>query len=977
MLRRMRMSYLVPLLLLATILGAAEPDQILGADAIVAALSAPAAKVSANAAARPTQVEVDAFAAQPEHTAAAWLALASRWNGSRDEASATIDRLLAALPAPAQWPALRIGLADLGKPGVGKVSRSAKQQAAGWNLLATALSPERGPREQALKAAQAVLDPNDEWTLRGVRELLIDGEDDPTLTLQAVEKQLAIASQSDHPNVVLPDLVALLNEEKALPMVRAALVLPFSDFEVRGTRTRALATREALALIDALKAAPWSLITGAESLALFEALEKRFPAQPKNRNPWQRQQAEARYLTQLIAAGRTADALKRIESVGDKKDALLSRLPLNELAENRPVELTNTIRDLLKKEPQRPLWNLYAQLAAQLGRADEIKTMVHTYGNEAAKQGQLVNLLLAADELEPAIAALRAGLVPPPAVPKVELKNDQPKQAEANPEVVPGDVAADDGMPDEIRDGMPSSARTCAQRLLVLGTVLERQDLVTEAVQAFGRLPAEASSQWGSDGWMRTHLLQRAGYAGLAEKLLLEELKLPPANRWEQGHPMALSCLVRLYHALGRHADVVTLVSKVDQWGAADLREVASGYDSHEGIPPLAAIVGDSFASVGKVDEAHRCALLALDQAPTSDAGYALLLKLDGAQAKPLLERLRRRDILEERPVLWLAQVALDAGALPEAERLAREAIAIDPSDGDQGPGDRMRDRAILAVVLERLGRNDEATPLRTALAAIRQGERADVFLRAGLAVRAAEGYIASEKILDRTYCVQSRLAVTLAKLGRNEEAAVHFRRAFELMPKAFGRRESHCFGCEGVFSGVDARKIADQVFTAMVASDPKNPRHQYLLGYLRAEQEHYAEAAASFRAAIQLDPDYYSAIEQLLRLDEHLRLPRAERQALIFSLARMDPGTQHSDWQIEQVSDLAALYNVLAVNADALCVAPEKIIALTLPAKATADEGRNVRSSQFGSANMHSLGVVMASHPLLQAAGQLIDRDW
>ena len=946
----MRTILIVPALLFAVCAGAAEPEALRGATALLADLAKPAAAATTAeaSAGRPTRSELLAFAARADRDAAGWLALAGRWHLASGPDSGEANLLFAALPAPATWPALISGLQTLAAAPA--TNDRSKRRAAAWGLLAATLAGDHAAQRAALNSACETLD-DDPWTLRGADDALIDAEDDPQAVVQAVQKRLVAAVGEKEAQVTLPDLVALVGEERAAPVVRSALALTFGDFTVHGKRTSALAVREATARLATLAAPPWSLVEGPDSLALFEGLEKRFPATDKKhgRSDWRRRHAAAAYLTQLIAAGRTAEALARIEQAGEQANILLAELPVDQLAEKRPVELCDLLRGLLQKDPHRPLWRIYAQLAAQLGRSDELQTMIHDHAAAADTQQQLVELLLAADEIDGALNALRGQLAAPAAVAKT---------------------------PDDEEDGHDEAKTPPAEaalKLLMLGEVLSRPELIDEACTALAGLPATAGNEWSSGGTTRTLALQRTGHAAFAERLLAAELTLPAANEWiGNAKPQILAALVRLYAAVDRPADAVTILTQADRWGDEDLRAISDGSDAHSGVPPLAVIAGQALAAVGKSDEARRCALLALDQEPGCDAAYALLLRLDPTGAPAVFARLQRRDALEERPLIWQAQALLDAGKAGEAEALARQAMLIDPSDGDEGPGDRMRARAVLADALEKLGRSDEAKPLRTAITAIRTAEQADRLLRVGLATRATAGYRASEAILDRTYCVQSRLAVTLAKLGRNVEAAVHFRRAFELMPQAFGRRESHCFGCEGVFGGTDARRIADEVFSALAAKDPKNPRVAYLQGYLRGEEERYSESADAYRRAIALDPDYYNALHHLLELDEQIRLPRAERQQLTLALARLSPRDAGS-WNAGQVSDLAALYSLLAERSADLKVSAGPVLAL---AKPKSDEpNRHIYHSRTDeSGDPATPGAQLAAHPLLQAVANLLN---
>ena len=83
-------------------------------------------------------------------------------------------------------------------------------------------------------------------------------------------------------------------------------------------------------------------------------------------------------------------------------------------------------------------------------------------------------------------------------------------------------------------------------------------------------------------------------------------------------------------------------------------------------------------------------------------------------------------------------------------------------------------------------------------------------------------------------------------------------------MPESFGRVESHCFGCEGVFHGELAQNIAEKVFGELAAKTPDKPQVHYLLGYLREEQGRYQEALPELQKAVKLDPDYLNAWKHL-----------------------------------------------------------------------------------------------------------------
>ena len=56
-------------------------------------------------------------------------------------------------------------------------------------------------------------------------------------------------------------------------------------------------------------------------------------------------------------------------------------------------------------------------------------------------------------------------------------------------------------------------------------------------------------------------------------------------------------------------------------------------------------------------------------------------------------------DRFQARPLIWKASALLNAGKVNEAEAAIKKAISIDPSDGEQGRGNRMRAYAVLAIV--------------------------------------------------------------------------------------------------------------------------------------------------------------------------------------------------------------------------------------------------------------------------------------
>ena len=174
----------------------------------------------------------------------------------------------------------------------------------------------------------------------------------------------------------------------------------------------------------------------------------------------------------------------------------------------------------------------------------------------------------------------------------------------------------------------------------------------------------------------------------------------------------------------------------------------------------------------------------------------------------------------------------------------------------------------VLAEIYAAEGNEERAGFFTEVTRSIREGEMADEYLYAGLVSEAVTRYREALGHFEDAYCLQSRLAKTLAQQGKMEEAQVHFEKAFELMPVSFGPVESHCFGCEGIFEEKISREIAERVFKKFIADNPDNPRTYYLLGMVYQQKGQPDEAFGYFLEAFNRDPFYYNCA---LKIEDYL----------------------------------------------------------------------------------------------------------
>jgi len=499
--------------------------------------------------------------------------------------------------------------------------------------------------------------------------------------------------------------------------------------------------------------------------------------------------------------------------------------------------------------------------------------------------------------------------------------------------------------------------------------------------------------------------LDELGRGPEAEAILATDLttvvaRKVPQRRFgyeRQSAAPVLTALARLYHRAGRHADVLKLYNDAPYWGVKDLADLnlnfqtvdlerlMPSYSYQHVTVPVGFYCAAAMAKTGRAAEGRKLLDPLFDQSPGCDQLYELLLSIDGANALTALEALFARDQFEERPLIWKAHWLRTHQRMEEAEQAARKAIATDPTDGEQGPSDRIRAYAELAKIRAARGDTNETRTLRAVVQSVQLAERADQFHAAGLLKRAVALYEDSLGHFADAYCIHARRAVQMSDLGQHALAEEHYRRAYELMPAQFGRMESYCFGCERAFDGERAQGIAQKVFTELARKTPNKPQVHYLLGYLREEQGRYSEALASYRTAVKLDPDYFNAWQRIENIRSHVLQSAPERDAVVFNLIRLDLLHRHANPSFETVTDLAALRRNLSIAASKRPPKPERLYPLSA-SKAEIEKleaqntGENLEREMYSESIMRESNETtpnkaIAQNGFVRAALQLLSR--
>lgn len=815
-----------------------------------------------------------------------------------------VPSMLASLPPPSAWRAFRQEAAQ-------RAARTpADREALGLRFLAELLAGDHAAAHASLDALDKLFAdlPADEresarMELVRARAGITTAYGSATDIAAGFELQLRAGGEL-YGYIEAPDLVGLVGEQRATALLTQAIA---GDSMIRiqsGDATRKLARRLALENIGNMRVAQWQLADSVDSAALYEAIEKRFdpasatPARtdesaPQPNRDYRSTEATAWYFLASVIAGKQSDAERALVRMSRGSSVYVPRDAVQALRRAGQDEaLYRFLHAQLERRPEIGAWDLYIQQAAYTGHsADSLALIEKILARKSLPEFltadlkvRRVSALLAADKIDPAADGLRSLLAKPPTRGESTL------------------TARYDAAIKAAALGRLTGRRALTD--LGLQFALAAAQVVPESEEG-GRSNIDTQAMWRE--------LRKAGRASEVQALAVADLAkvlgrtgfqaLAPPSPAEQS---ALVELAGIWSAAGNHTEVLRLLEQSTRWSVKDAGALLAHADSEK--LPLGVMIARALQAGGDNEGALRVARATVSQLPGVDAGYELLATLDPA-APATFDALFARDQFEERPLIWKAVVQLKAGATADAETTIRRAISIDPSDGEQGVNDRMRAYAVLSDILKRKGDDTSAATYAKAVQAIRISETADSYYEAGMYERAFKGYREALEHFSDAYCIQSRLAVQLSKVGRRTEALEHYRRAYELMPDSFGRVESHCFGCESVFQGAEAQSLAEQVFTDVVRKSPAKAQAYYLLAYLREQQDRPADAVQPLRQAVSLDPQYLNAWAHLNQVGARTWIDPAELDIARLKLLELDPLRRHAQYDLKTVGDLPGLW--------------------------------------------------------------------
>lgn len=915
----------------------------------------------------------------PQEAADRWLQLYDRFRMLPPEALTPEQRIFAArnsdrlslativgaLPPPPAWQALKTRV--LARPAKHGDAREAVVR-----VLMHLLTEDFPALEKGLADLKADATLNGDRAtatlLRGLslnrRQGIAQGREAIADAFDAYLQSLKVKRPEGRIAINVPDLVALVGEKRTAESIGTAISVPGLILSVpAGGATLEVAKRVALANSHKLIDAQWNLITDVDDIELYEAMERRFPDSAKKeksapdifrdaeRNVYRentdndaRRRARIAYLLGLVARNRIHDAIEHARRMDaqdfEKRDFRKRWQSFDKL--KHAEGLHRFCKTLLDGRPEVPLWKQCGIVSAGLGKADELLAIVQAalrkpgLGIEArlAMRERQVDLLLATDRVDDALATLNTAL-----------------------------GTDDRGETPQARIAATKLKVRLAQRLCALGRLLERTDLIrrSEAIliaalkhdgsRAEGFENSFADVQ-GSDSPMTTlidALIEIGDFAraedvvtaAMRTTLAARELNGPPqvrdaslANGILSGH---LVRLAEIYDRAGRPADVLLLLEKSAWWGAEDLIDIA---DRH---PILSSIAARALRAAGRNDEALAVLDSHLRGNPADDSAYAILTEILGPASLPRLDALYAGDRFEERPLIWKAHLLHKAGKLDEAEVVARQALKIDPTDGEQKAGDRGRGYVVLAGILRAKGKADDAAFFDGVVKAVRIAEKGDKLTDAGLIQRSLASYEEASWIFADAYCIQWRLAERLSALGNLAAAKKHYEIAFERMPEQFGRVAHFCFGCEGVFTHQQSVSVAETVLTTLAVNTPRKPQVQYLLGQLRQAQGRKADSYRHFRAAAEIDPEYLDAWKESYALRDDVFLDQGESDDIALRMLGLDPRGRHVRVDRGEIFALKALWSLYETSARNRVALPKALLPLAASKQAIETISRQV----------------------------------
>lgn len=712
----------------------------------------------------------------------------------------SVQELIVALPSSDAWPVLKEMVEDKAD-----LNKTPDLRFTVLRLIMDMLNSDAEGMDREIKSVNAWIKNNESarYYMGQLENLAtfqskLEGRDPSQETMKAFEALVATLeknSDSGGSQVRIPSLVPLVGEDRARELIIRLLMIPGLELQMSSDpETAKLVRKTALANVDKLPAPPWSLVDSVDAVELYAALDKKFrtgeSATPEtsvtgmsqfgyynlNSYDYSKETANGYYIFGLLVHGRAAEAIAAVDRL--KMDAEGFDLNYGLLQEVLDRISAQTVFDfldqVLRNHFELEWWSMYVDVGIQAEQSDKvIKKLQEVRSlNDLSPQtrriveSSLRKCLLAVGRVDEGLEILRT-MADSPEDASPEAASDQSRRMDA------------------------------AKSMFKIGKLMKNDTVMNEGLDRMEALIEASMKDKNSESYLNfsyyayeyVECLIELGRLEQAESFLLTALKNvlrqnpeKEYGRWQsyRENSSYLVQLVEIYYQANRPEDVLFLLDSSPWWGVTDIM-----YVSDIDIPVYTAW---ALHKTGRDDEAAEILKPYIFQRPDHDPAYELLCEVLGQDASDFFDSLYERDRFEERPLIWKAETYRRAGDLDTAETVIRQALKVDPTDGEQPAGSRVYAYKVLADILKAKGNDQDGNFFYSVVKSVRLAEHGDELLDAGLVSMSLEAYEEAAVFFADAYCVQWRLAERLREQGDLAEAEKHYKIVFERMPEQFGQ---------------------------------------------------------------------------------------------------------------------------------------------------------------------------------------------